>query len=105
MKAQLRTHPKVRYQGARVWPPDWSGGYNGGSQFPRGEEGVLADVEVADRDLIGPERLELVNQYEGRKFSGMLWLDDTTLVPKLRDILTQHIGSSLREVGELEVDL
>ncbi len=105
MKAQLRTHPKVRYQGARVWPPDWTGGYNGGGQFPRGEEGILVDVDIAKRDFVGPERLELVNEYGGRKFVGMLWLDDPTLVPKLHDILKKHTGSPVHEVAGLEVDL
>jgi hypothetical protein len=105
MKAQLRTHPKVRYQGARIWPPDWSGGYDGGTAYPQGEEGVLEDVWVADKDLLGPEHLELLNGYEGRRFAGLVWLDDPALVPKLRDILREYIGSPIRKIGELEVDL
>jgi hypothetical protein len=105
MKAQLRVHPKLKYQGARTWPPDWSGGYNGGGIFPHGEEGTLEDVAVVERDLIGPERLELANEYKGRKLSGLVWLDEPELVPKLRDILKQHIGAPMRNISELEVDL
>jgi hypothetical protein len=105
MKAPLRTHPKLKYQGARMWPPDWSGGYNGTLLYPRGEEGVLRDVSVARRDLLGPERLELINEYQGRRFSGLLLLDDAVLVPKLRDILSEHIGAPIKDVAQLEVDL
>jgi hypothetical protein len=103
MKAQLRTHPKLKYKGARTWPPDWSGGYNGTA--PQGEEGRLRDVGVAEKDLIGPQRLDLYVEHEGRRYGGQVWVDDPTLVPKLCDLLKEHIGSPMRQIGELEVDL
>jgi hypothetical protein len=99
MKAPYGYFPKLKYQGARRWPPDWSGGYNGSLLYPHGEEGILRDVSVARRDLRGPERLELINQYEGRRFSGLLLLDDAVLVPKLRDTLSEHIGSPIKDVA------
>jgi len=105
MKAELRTHPKVRYHGARTWPPDWGGTYDGSTQIPLGEQGQLEDVSVAERDLIGPERLDLTITYGGRKHSGQVWVDDLTLVPRLYDVLKKHIGLPIQEIGQLEVDL
>jgi len=105
MKAQLRMHPKLRYHGARTWPPDWGGAYDSTTLFPVGEQGVLQDVDIAQRDLIGPERLDLTVEYEGRKHSGQIWVDDPVLVPKLRQILERHIGEPMNEIGSLEVDL
>jgi hypothetical protein len=105
MKAPIRTHPKLKYQGARMWPPDWSGGYDGGLRYPRGEEGTLEDVDIAEKDLIGPRRLDLYVKHEGRTYGGQVWVDDPTLVPKLVDILKQHAGSPIRQISDLEVDL
>ncbi len=88
-----------------MWPPDWSGGYNGATQYPRGEEGTLEDVSVAERDYVGPQRLDLYVKHGGRTYGAQVWVDDPTLLPKLCGILKEHVGSPISEISELEVDL
>jgi hypothetical protein len=105
MKAQLRTHPKVKYHGARTWPPDLGGAYDATIVLPIGEEGVLEDVSVAERDYIGPERVDLIVEHQGRRHSGQVWLDDPALAPRLYEILKEHIGSPISEISDLVVDL
>jgi hypothetical protein len=41
---QLRTHPKMKWEGFSNWPPAYGGSYGRGDIFPVGEEGVLIDV-------------------------------------------------------------
>jgi hypothetical protein len=105
VKAQLRTHPKVKYHGARTWPPDLGGAYDATTVLPIGEQGILEDVSVAERDYIGPERVDLIVEYQGRRHSGQVWLDDPALAPRLCEILKKHIGSPITEISDLEVDL
>jgi hypothetical protein len=105
MKAQLRNHPKLKYHGARTWPPDLGGVYDSNTRFPMSEEGILKEVTIVTKDLIGPERLDLTVEYDGRKHSGQVWVDDPTLVPTLRDVLAHHIDEPMNQIGALEVDL
>lgn len=105
MKAQLRVHPKVRYHGARTWPPDLGEAYDVTTAFPMAEEGILERVSVAERDYIGPERIDLIVERDGRRHSGQVWLDDPALAPRLCEILKKHIGLPLRKISDLEVDL
>ena len=35
---QLRTHPKMKWEGFSNWPPVWAGSYGPGDTFPMGEE-------------------------------------------------------------------
>jgi hypothetical protein len=105
MEAQLRTHPKLKYEGARTWPPALGGGYAPTTIFPVGEQGILREVKLIDRDYIGPRRLELVVDYLGKRRSGQIWIDDTSVVPKLYHILKEHLGEPLSDLGSLVVDL
>lgn len=81
------------------------GAYDSTTVFPVAEQGVLRDVDIAERDLIGPRRLDLTIEYGGRRHSGQVWVDDPSLVPRLREILQRHIDEPLNEIGSLEVDL
>jgi hypothetical protein len=38
---QLRTHPKMNWEGFSNWPPAWAGSYGAEDVFPGEEEGVL----------------------------------------------------------------
>ncbi len=105
MQAQLRTHPKLKYEGARTWPPDWGGAYGPTTLFPIGEQGILREVKLIDRDYIGPSRLELVVDYLGQRHSGQIWVDDTGVIPKLYQILKEHLGEPISDLGSLVVDL
>lgn len=43
---QLRTHPKMEWEGFSSWPPVWTDSYGRAHIFPMGEEGVLTSVEM-----------------------------------------------------------
>ena len=45
---QLRTHPKMKWEGFSNWPPARGGSYGRGDVFPIGEDGVLTNVEMAE---------------------------------------------------------
>ena len=38
---ELRTHPKMEWEGFSNWPPAWAGSYGAEDVFPGEEEGVL----------------------------------------------------------------
>jgi hypothetical protein len=42
---QLRTHPKMEWEGFSNWPPVWVCSYGRADTFPMGEEGVLTGVD------------------------------------------------------------
>ena len=45
---QLRTHPKMKWEGFSNWPPAWAGSYGRGDIFRGEEEGVLTGVEMIE---------------------------------------------------------
>ena len=73
---QLRTHPKMKWEGFSNWPPAWGGSYGRGDIFPIGEEGVLTDVEMAEADNTMPHHLTLMIEHRGNTSSGVLCCDD-----------------------------
>jgi hypothetical protein len=105
VKAQLRNHPKVKYKGVSSWPPMWAGAYGPKDTFPAPEDGVLEDVELVDRDFIGPRRLELLMSHRGLKSSGQIWVDDEKVIPVLYAALKKMIRHPIREIGNLQIDL
>src|SRR5271155_1247657 len=104
IKAPLRNHPKMKYQGISSWPPTWSGAYGVEDTFPGSEDGVLEDVEVVERDFIGPRRLEVLMSYRGRKSPGQIWVDDQKAIPVLYEALRKLVGHPMREIGDLQID-
>ncbi len=105
VKAQLRNHPKVKYKGVSSWPPMWAGAYGPGDTFPGPEDGILEDVELVERDFIGPRRLELLMSYRGLKSSGQIWVDDQKVISILYEALKKLIGRPIREIGDFQIDL
>ena len=105
MKAHLRDHPKLRWQGISTWPPPWSGAYGRGDTFPPSGEGKLAAVKIWDEDYIGPRRLGVTIEQGGLMSSGQVPADDPDVVTRLYEFLKHHIGQSLSELGNELVDL
>ena len=102
---QLRTHPKMKWEGFSNWPPTWGGSYGSGDIFPIGEEGNLKDVEMLEEDQAELRGLTLTIEHRGNTSSGLLYCDDTTVVPRLYDILRGCLGWSISQIGDLDVDL
>ena len=102
---QLRTHPKMKWEGFSNWPPAWAGSYGRGDIFPVGEEGVLTDVEMAVADNTMPRHLTLTIEYRGNTSAGLLCCDDEEVIPRLFKILKGCIGWPISRIGDLDVDL
>lgn len=98
---RLRDHPKLRYHGKPAWPPQWGGAYRPGAKFPNGEVGTLKALQALQATCT----LILVIEFEGATYRGTLHLDDSSLLGPLYERLTRCVGQSIREIGDLEIDL
>jgi hypothetical protein len=88
---RLRDHPKIQ------WPPTWS---EERDSLPAGEQGILRDVE-----LIEPTLLLLSNESEGKIYFAELHCFNDAFASRLREKIKPIVGRSIKEVGELELDL
>ena len=96
---QLRTHPKMKWEGFSNWPPVWA-------TSPMGEEGVLTSVEMNEAGNTLPRHLTLTMEHRGNGSSGVLCCDDEeNVVPRLYQILKGCIGWEISRIGDLDVDL
>ena len=86
-----------------TWPPDWGGAYQGHDVFPRGEEGVLFEVEKIESDAKYPESLLLTIDYRNKKYSGMLFIDELDFLNQVFDLLKKSKGKDLVTIGQLEI--
>ncbi len=91
----------MKWEGFSNWPPAWAGSYGRGDIFPVGEEGVLADVEMAE----GEHHLTLAIEHRGNTSSGVLCCDDEEVISRLFKILKGCIGWPISRIGDLDVDL
>jgi hypothetical protein len=55
---QIRTHPKMKWEGWSNWPPVWAGSYGCGDIFPVGEEGVLTGVQMNEASSFCKEKAD-----------------------------------------------
>lgn len=107
MKAILRNHPKVKFGGgiASSWPLQCGGSYDANTQFPIGEQGVLKAVDFLPAGRFSSDRLEITIEYRGNFSSGILQVDDSSVLPQLCAFLGSHVGEELAAIGGLEIDL
>ena len=97
----LRDHPLMTYGGVRSWPPHWlcKTGYH--STHPIGEVGILRDVI--------PSNIEshctcfLLMEYQGAEYFGALLFSDAATCRKVYDVLIQHRGKTIQELGNTDI--
>ena len=97
----LRDHPLMMYKGNRSWPPAWlwTAGYD--NTHPRGEDRIL---KAALRSHIQPrDRCFLVMEHCGAEYVGALLLDDAVFCREILEVLSQHLGNTIQEVGDIDV--
>jgi hypothetical protein len=98
----LKKHPKIK-----DWPPVWSSFYAGNDKLPIGDEGTLKDVTIVKDSRLPPHKtpdfLKLTIEYEGNTFEGSLRSDDPNFVELLCERLKGCIGTSIQEVGNLDL--
>jgi hypothetical protein len=98
---KLRDHPLIRHSGGLNWPPVWMQRKIDGFKAMTGEDGVLIYVHAAS----GLDRCDLVIEYENENYTGTLLFNEAKFCHQVADLLRQHIGKSLKNIGDLEVSV
>ena len=96
---KLRDHPLIRHAGG--WPPVWTQRRLDGFKAQTGEVGVLIYVHAAS----GSIKCDLVIEYENEYYTGTLLFDEARFCHQVADLLRQHIGKSITEIGDLDVSV
>src|ERR1043166_6529717 len=102
---QLRTNPKLKWQGQPVWdPPSWSWVHTVGLPAAPGviQQGKLVSARPFS-DGTGTAAIELTVAFEGVICSTLLRLDDSALIPLLSEQLKELRGFTLKQIGEMEL--
>jgi hypothetical protein len=95
---RLRDHPLMCYIGAANWPPVWMELRSGRSI--RGELGVLRSVHALS---LASNKCFLVMEYQDKVYLGTLIFDDRVFCAQIYNLVKQHIGLSIKEIGDLDV--
>src|SRR5262245_44395394 len=98
----LRNHPAMMYGGMRNWPPVWVRTSDGPYATITGEVGILTGVRLYD---YGPDRCAcfLLMEYQSERYIGSLLLKDVAFCGQVDELLRQHIGKSINEIGDLDL--
>jgi hypothetical protein len=96
---KLRDHPLIRHSGGLNWPPVWTQRRIDGFKAHTGDVGVLIYVHAAS----GSNKCDLVIEYENENYTGTLLFDEAKFCHQVADLLRQHIGKSIKDIGDLEV--
>lgn len=92
---RLREHPKVN------WPPKWSGWQK---KLQGEREGKLRDVELIEKDQMGPIRLLLACEFKGRVYFAEVICDNSVFIRRLYEKIKSLQGKTIQEIGDLEIE-
>ena len=100
---ELRSHPLMSYDSFSNWPPVWTrrNGSDASKNVLRGEIGVLAQVLPSRTE---PDaRVFLVVDFKENAYMGILLFKDTAFCRYVTGVLQNHLGKSIKEIGDLEL--
>src|SRR5262245_43177102 len=102
---KLRDHPLMSNRGTRNWPPTWNK-IGGGSiavpgEIQRGEIGILKRVLLSQIEPYA--RCYLSIEFNRMDYMGTLVFDDAMFCRQIYELLKQHCGESIKEIGDLDV--
>ena len=97
---ELRDHPLMSYRSICNWPPVWTNGYGINFKTLTGELGLLRHAIRPDHM---PNRCFLLIEHESEYYTGCLLFDDLAFCRQIHDLLQSHLGSSIKEIGSLNV--
>jgi hypothetical protein len=89
----------MSHRGVRNWPPKWTTPREERDR-PNGEVGTL---ELTITHELFPHRLYLVMQFEGWRYMASVTFDDQAFCEQINALLEQHIGRSIKDIGDLDV--
>jgi hypothetical protein len=96
---KLRDHPLMSYRGVPNWPPVWTQMRIGGVKIVKGEVGVLIYFHPGGAS----NTCYLLIEHENENYIGNLVFDDAPFCNQVIDLLQQHLGRSVKEIGEFDV--
>ena len=97
---ELRNHPLISYRGLPAWPPTWSPAKpKSDLKSLRGEIGWLEYVLPSPLN----DRCYLVIQHEGAPYVGCLFIKDSTFCTLLVALIESYTGSTIKEIGDLDL--
>jgi hypothetical protein len=90
----------MNYHGIRNWPPSWVSTRSLPPEKLNGEIGTLKAVKLYD---LTPNRCFLIIEFQTRRYMGSLLFQDAVFCRQLHDLLQQHLGRSIKEIGDLDL--
>jgi hypothetical protein len=98
---QLRHHPQMWYGGAYSWPPVWHKISGPGLNTLDDESATLVSTTLSRIDP--PTACHLTVVLNGSSYIGMAQTDDSSFCRRLCAFLQNHIGKSIKEIGDLDL--
>src|SRR5262245_42478459 len=96
---ELRDHPLMVYRSIRNWPPIWT--KKSRPITLRGEIGTLNRVVLTR--IEPPKKCFLFIDFNGESYTGTLIFDDASFCRQISDLLRQHSGKSIKDIGDLDL--
>jgi hypothetical protein len=90
----------MNYHGMHNWPPSWVSTRSVPVQKLHGEIGILKGVKLFD---LTPNRCFLIIDFQTIRYMGSLLFQDAVFCRQIQDLLQQHLGRSIKEIGDLDV--
>jgi len=99
---KLKDHPLMSYRGVRNWPPVWTLRRNGSVKTLMGEAGVLkyvhSNTEMSNKCF-------LVIDFQSKTYVGSILCRDHSFCTQISDLLRDHIGRPIKEIGDLDLSI
>ena len=83
------------------WPPNWIRIEGEGSPKLTGEIGIL--ISIARSRLDPPTKCYLMMDFQGCSYMGILSFTEDSLFQQAFELLQQHSGDSIQQIGDLEL--
>ena len=96
----VHNHPKLR----DTWPPEPGGAFRSSYRLPEGGADVLEQVLYYSPVTNAKANIALRTRFEGHEYTRDILLDDPLFATRLASWLRRHVGSTIQEIGNLEVD-
>jgi hypothetical protein len=100
-RVKLRDHPlMIRKSGYCSWPPTWTTTRLDPNDKPTGEIGILQQALMND---YLSTKIFLFIEFNKYKYMGAMQFDDARVCSAIYAVLQSHVGSSLKEIGDLDL--
>lgn len=103
MTMKLRDHPAMCYRNVLNWPPVWTRGVvkeSGEQKLLKGEIGVLTYIYANPN---ASNKCYLIISHQTERYTGCLIFSDRSVCVQISNLLREHIGRPIKEIGGLDV--